>query len=65
MTKEKATKEFKEQVLPYVRAQYEQDGKRDAIARREAWNNWTDGLCKDRRITSWQYDNWTHPAICG
>ena len=31
----------------------------DYVAKREAWNNWTDGLCKDRQITSWQYDNWT------
>ena len=33
----------------------------DYVAKREAWNNWTDGLCKDRQITSWQYENWTQP----
>ena len=33
----------------------------DYVAKREAWNNWTDGLCKDRQNTSWQYDNWTQP----
>jgi len=33
----------------------------DYVAKREAWNNWTDALCKDRQITSWQYDNWTQP----
>ena len=33
----------------------------DYVAKREAWNNWTDALCKDRVITSWQYDNWTQP----
>ena len=27
----------------------------------ETWNNWTDGLCKDGLITSWQYENWDQP----
>lgn len=33
----------------------------DYVAKREAWNNWTDGLCKDGTITSWQYENWDQP----
>lgn len=33
----------------------------DYVAKREAWNNWTDGLCKDGQITSWQYENWDQP----
>jgi hypothetical protein len=65
MTKAEAVAEFKECVMPYVREQYEQDGRMDRVARREAWNDFTDMLCKDRQITSRQYDTWTHPRICG
>jgi hypothetical protein len=31
---------------------------------REAWNNWTDGLCKDGEISDWQYENWSQPDSC-
>ena len=65
LTKKQVEQMFRENVLPEIRAMYEQDGRRDAIARREAWNNFTDALCKDRQITLRQYENWTHPAICG
>jgi len=30
----------------------------DDTAVSEAWNNWTDMLCKDKEITGWQYQNW-------
>jgi len=33
----------------------------DVIWKREAWNNFTDSLCKDRQISSHQYDTWTNP----
>lgn len=33
----------------------------DTTARRETWNNFTDALCKEGRITAKQYDSWTHP----
>ena len=65
MTKAQAVAEFKEYVMPAVRKAYEQDGRMDRVARREEWNNFTDGLCKDRSITMHQYETWTHPAICG
>lgn len=65
MTKREAVAEFRADVLPFVKARYEQDGKPDHIARSEAWNDWTDMLCKDRRITSHQYETWTHPPECG
>jgi len=64
MTKQEAVKQFKEDVLPYVKERYEQDGIRDLPARREAFNNFTDWLCKEGYITSWQYENWTHPRVC-
>ena len=36
----------------------------DECHRSETWNNWTDSLCKDKRISDWQYENWTQPACC-
>ena len=34
---------------------------RDKAALREAWNNFTDALCKNRYITAKQYDTWSNP----
>lgn len=53
-TKKKALKEFKEYYLEGI-------PKWDAIAKREAWNNYTDMLCKNNYITNYQYENWTNP----
>lgn len=64
MTKQEAVEMFKEEVLPYVKQMYEQDGERDVIARSEEWNNFTDWLCKEGYITSHQYETWTHPRCC-
>ena len=60
-----AVERFKENVLPYVREAYEADGQPDWPARRVAWNNWRDGLCKDYEISDWQYMNWSQPSVCG
>lgn len=65
MTKAEAVQEFETHVLPYVQRQYESDGVPDWPARREGWNNWTDNLCKDGRITDYQYRTWVHPPCCG
>ena len=51
---------FITEILPMIQEQYEQDGIPDIPARSEAWNNWTDALCKDEQISDWQYDNWPH-----
>ena len=64
MTRDEATQQFEEFVLPYILETYEQDGRPDWAARREEWNNWTDGLCKEGIISDWQYNNWTHPDCC-
>ena len=56
---------FEVDVLRAIRATYESDGEPDWPARRKAWNNWTDALCKDGVISLWQYENWTQPACCG
>jgi len=58
MTKWEAVKIFKAEVLPEIDAQY---GKDDIPAKRTAWNNWTDALCKEGRITAKQYDEWVGP----
>jgi hypothetical protein len=60
-----AARVFEDEVLPYVITAHEQDGVIDSIARHEAWNNWTDALCKGGDISDWQYRNWTHPPCCG
>ena len=33
----------------------------DIVAKREAWNNFTDALCKEGYITTKQYNNWSNP----
>lgn len=65
MTKREAFAEFTEMCPPEMfRA-----GRRgtrgrvylDTVMRAEAWNNFTDALCKEGRITMKQYETWTHP----
>lgn len=58
MTKAQALRDFREIVLPFVLKQY---GRDDRIAIREAWNNYTDALCKDKEITLHQYETWDNP----
>ena len=64
MTWEQACEQFESEVFPCVQAQYEQDGVPDWPARREAWNNWTDSLCKNGQISDWQDANWSHSPLC-
>jgi len=59
---EEAVSEYKEIYLPAIRKQEYEFGYADLPARREAWNNYTDALHKDNRITLWQYENWDHPS---
>jgi len=56
LTKKQALINFKDIYKDFLK-----ENRFDYVAKREAWNNWTDGLCKDRQITPWQYDNWTQP----
>ena len=55
MKKTDAIREFEETILMSV-------PKHDKPAIREAWNNWTDMLCKNGRITQKQYDTWDYQA---
>ena len=61
MTKKEAEDHYREFILPAVKVAYERDGKIDAPARAEAWNEYTDGLCKGGLITLKQYESWRHP----
>jgi hypothetical protein len=61
MTFAQACECFTLEILPMIQAAHEQDGIADMPARREAWNNWTDSMCKDEQISDWQYMNWGHP----
>ena len=54
MTKAEALKEFRFLFRPFIK-------RGDAIAARQAWNNWTDALCKEGAITLNQYENWGQP----
>ena len=56
MTKKQALKEFK-----LIFKDFLKNNRFDYVAKRETWNNWTDRLCKDGLITSWQYENWDQP----
>lgn len=40
---------------------YDEEPFNDLIAAREAWNNYTDSLCKNGEISEWQYNNWPNP----
>tara|TARA_R100000149_G_scaffold50143_1_gene20872 strand:- start:18 stop:209 length:192 start_codon:yes stop_codon:yes gene_type:complete len=56
MTKAEALKNFREMYKTLPTAL-----RGDAIAKREDWNNYTDALCKNGRITLNQYENWDQP----
>jgi hypothetical protein len=56
MNKAQAKSEFCEVFLAHIR-------RGDAPALAEAWNNYTDSLHKEGRITLRQYDTWGHPRI--
>lgn len=58
MTKAQAFAEFTELYPP---ESFRRRGHIDRPMRAEAWNNFTDALCKERRITMRQYETWTHP----
>lgn len=62
MTKAEAVYAFRKYVMPTIWViEQRQCGRKDLPLRDQAWNDYTDRLCKDGRITDWQYNNWTHP----
>lgn len=58
MTKAQALASFKEHDIPALNERY---GKDDTTARRTAWNDYTDYLAKDGRISWNQCNTWTNP----
>ena len=64
MTWEQACEQFASELLPHMQTIYEQDGVPVWPARREAWNNWTESLCKNGQISDWQYENWSQSPLC-
>lgn len=48
---------FDLEVLPHVIEQYGED---DSVAINEAFNDWTDGLCKDGEIHESQYNSYCY-----
>ncbi len=61
---ESVKKEFDACILPMIQETYEQDGIPDYPARCEAFNNWTDALCKDGEISDRIYNEIDHPRSC-
>jgi hypothetical protein len=55
-TQEQLRVRFKEEIEPAVIAQYGAD---DKFALNEAFNDWTDSLCKDGEISNYVYNNVT------
>lgn len=58
MTKRQAFAEFNEAYPPET---FRARGYIDRPMRDQAWNDFTDALCKERRITSKQYASWSSP----
>ena len=61
MTKAQAVAAWRKYVKPVV-VQFH--GSNDKYALRESWNDMTDSLAKDGRITWQQCYNWTPPKEC-
>lgn len=58
MTKREALAMFNDQC---PRDTFLSRGYLDTVMRNEAWNNFTDALCKDGQITMRQYEGWANP----
>ena len=58
MNKREVLAEFKQEVKPVIEQKY---GKGDKIALAEEWNNFTDYLQKEGRITEKQVNRWNNP----
>jgi hypothetical protein len=58
LTEKQAVEQFEENVLPSLITRYGAD---DAVAIRTAYNDYTDSLCKDGQLTTWQYENMDNP----
>lgn len=64
MNKIQAVQEFKDIILPSVKGIFEQSGRKDKPARRMAWQNFVDMLCKEGKVTTNQFNTWHDPKCC-
>lgn len=56
-SEDELSKRFDEEILPLMLETYSED---DSIAISEAFNDWTDSLCKDGEIHPAQYDSYCY-----
>lgn len=56
-SEDELSERFDEEILPLVIEQYSED---DNIAIREAFNDWSDSLCKDGEIHESQYNTYCY-----
>lgn len=56
-SEEEVSERFDENIAPFVIEQYSED---DRIAMNEAFNDWTDSLCKDGELHELQYENYEY-----
>lgn len=56
MNKKEAIQRFKDEELGAISLT-------DQPALDQAWNDWTDALCKNGEITDKQYGTWVHPKF--
>jgi hypothetical protein len=56
-SEEELSKRFDAEILPLVLEQYSES---DTVAINEAFNDWTDSLCKDGEIHPDQYDSYCY-----
>lgn len=61
LTRDQVWSRFRNEILPGIKKRYEQNGRPDKPARREAWNNYVDSLVKDGSVTEKAADSWGHP----
>ena len=67
ITWKQAVSDFEECYMPGIIQKEQENGftrYADLPMRREAWNNYTDFLCKNGEISDWQYENWSQPDVC-
>lgn len=59
-TKKAFESHFRREILPAIREEYERDGRVDAPARREIWNNVIDSLIKSNEAPE-RAEEWNCP----
>jgi len=58
MTYRQFVAHYKRNVLPHIQATYEKGGRKDIPARRQAFNEEMDSLCRSGQITDKQARTW-------